>query len=137
MRSKTFVSIASSVAIAMCVLTMAAEQAAAQQESAVTSFNSDGSGGLEPYGGLVFDKDGNLYGTTAYGGSGPCATSNTTGCGTVFKLSPKSGGGWTKSVIHVLNGDNGSFPNSGLIFDGAGNLYGTTVYGGTGVCSAV
>lgn len=137
MRSKKFVSIAASVVTAMCVLTVTATQAVAQQESIVTSFNSDGVGGSAPYGGLVFDKDGNLYGTTTTGGNGPCATSNTTGCGTVFKLSPKTGGGWTKSVIHVFNGDDGWFPNAGLIFDAAGNLYGTTVYGGTGVCNAV
>ncbi len=137
MRSNNFFSIASSIGIAMLAVTFAAAPATAQQETTLTNFNIDGAGGTAPYGGLIFDKDGNLFGTTAYGGSGPCATENTTGCGTVFELSPKAGGGWTKKVIHVFNGDNGNYPNAGLIFDGAGNLYGTTVYGGTGVCSAV
>jgi uncharacterized repeat protein (TIGR03803 family) len=140
MPNKKF-SIASSLVAAVLLLVLSTigggTRAAAQEESVVTNFNSDGAGGAAPYGGLIFDKDGNLYGTTANGGNGPCATSNTTGCGTVFKLSPKAGGGWTKTVIHVFDGGDGSFPNAGLILDGAGNLYGTTVYGGTGVCNAV
>jgi uncharacterized repeat protein (TIGR03803 family) len=68
----------------------------------------------------VFDHAGNLYGTTGFGGSA--------GDGAVFKLTP-SGGGWTESVIHSFTGD-GMEPESGVIFDSAGNLYGTTAFGG-------
>jgi uncharacterized repeat protein (TIGR03803 family) len=80
---------------------------------------ADGSG---PYAvDLVFDQAGDLYGTTAGGGS--------VGHGVVFKLTP-SGSGWTESVIHDFSGAEGIFPASGVIFDSAGNLYGTTERGG-------
>ena len=68
-------------------------------------------------GALIFDQDGNLYGTTEFGG-------NSGNWGTVFKMTP-SGGGWTESVIYNLGyGTNG--PMSGVVMDSAGNLYGTT-----------
>ena len=80
--------------------------------------------GANPFGGLVFDKAGNLYGMTTQGGS--------TGNGTVFELSP-SGGGWAEKVLYNFQGgSDGSFPTAGLIFDQSGNLYGTTSNGGTG-----
>lgn len=69
----------------------------------------------------VFDQAGNLYGTTGGGGSA--------GDGAVFKLTP-AGGGWTESVIHDFTGGDGVSPESGVIFDSAGNLYGTTLLGG-------
>jgi uncharacterized repeat protein (TIGR03803 family) len=86
-----------------------------------SSSSTDGSG---PYGTLIFDHAGNLYGTT-YGGG----TSNE---GTVFELSPpsSSGGSWTEAVLHSFSGADGSGPMAGLYMDAAGNLYGTTVYGG-------
>lgn len=76
------------------------------------------------FGNLVFDKAGNLYGTTASGGDG--------GMGVVFKLTP-SGGGWTETVIYSFPSscDNGCVPEGTPIFDSAGNLYGTTAQGGT------
>jgi uncharacterized repeat protein (TIGR03803 family) len=86
-----------------------------------------GSDGQLPNGGLVFDAAGNLYGTTHYGG-------NPTSEGVVFKLSPQAGGGWTESVIwNFPNNSTGYYPNAGLIFDAAGNLYGTTAGGNGGV----
>jgi uncharacterized repeat protein (TIGR03803 family) len=87
---------------------------------------------------LVFDQAGNLYGTTSYGGSGVCSSAAPTGCGTVFQLSRKAGGGWTRRVIHVFNanGRDGYYPQAGLIIDHAGNLYGTTTNGGSGICSS-
>ena len=66
---------------------------------------------------LVFDKHGNLYGTTMTGGK--------YNDGVVFKLKPQSGGGWTESVIHNFN-TYASIPTSGVVFDSAGNLYGVT-----------
>jgi len=81
--------------------------------------------GAEPYKGVTLDAQGNLYGTTVAGGSGPCES----GCGVVFKLT-NSGGIWTESVIHTFTGSDGSGPGSGLTFDRAGNLYGMTPTGG-------
>src|SRR5271165_744555 len=73
------------------------------------------SDGLGAVGGVVFDKAGNLYGTTQNGG--------VSGGGTVFELSP-SGGGWNFTVLYSLSGQNG--PLDSLALDAAGNLYGTT-----------
>ena len=75
---------------------------------------------------LIFDAAGNLYGTTTAGGG-------VDGNGTVFKLTPNANGSWTESVLYSFSsfkkGD-GDEPGSGLIFDAAGNLYGTTFGGG-------
>ncbi len=90
-------------------------------QSLLHSFNS--SDGAYPFAGLVFDAAGNLYGTTEYGGA--------SGLGTVFKLRPNADGSWTESVLYSFIGNNdGYFPSAGLVFDAAGNLYGTTEYGG-------
>jgi uncharacterized repeat protein (TIGR03803 family) len=83
--------------------------------------------GQNPLGGLVFDKDGNLYGVTNAGGESCDITK--IGCGSVFELSP-SDGGWTEKLIHKFYGPSGYIPEGGLIFDSAGNLYGTTSSGG-------
>jgi uncharacterized repeat protein (TIGR03803 family) len=101
--------------------------AGAQTEKVIYHFFT-GSGGLEPNGGLIFDAAGNLYGTTR-GGGGTCPDSSN-GCGVVFELSPGSSS-WTETVLHSFAGVYGEFPSSGVVFDGAGNLYGTTSYGGT------
>jgi uncharacterized repeat protein (TIGR03803 family) len=88
-----------------------------------------GSDGTAPYSSLIFDSAGNLYGTTISGGDLSCNTGF--GCGTVFELTPKAGGGWTEKILHKFNGKNGSQPSGSLIFDAAGtNLYGATVFGG-------
>ena len=76
---------------------------------------------------LTFDRAGNLYGETPYGGDGPCGES---GCGVVFELSPTGGGSWTETVLHRFDGADGEFPWQGLVFDAAGNIYGTTQSGG-------
>lgn len=88
-------------------------------------FSFGGSNGSQPFGSLSFDPKGNLYGTAWQGGnfSGNCIYG---GCGTVFKLSPGSNGKWTGTAIHVFDGSDGSGPFSDVIFDSAGNLYGTT-----------
>lgn len=99
-------------------------------ESVVHSFNSDGKDGFYPYAGVTFDPAGNLYGTTQ--GSGPYC--NPYACGTVFKLMPNGDGSWSEAVIHLFNGSDGAFPVAGVIFDAAGNLYGTTVEGGFSFC---
>jgi len=90
-----------------------------------------GANGSTPLAGLVFDTAGNLYGTTTYGGDLSCSGYGGAGCGTVFKLSKDPDGTWTESVLHKFSGADGVMPEAGLIFDAAGNLYGTTSYGGS------
>ncbi len=87
-----------------------------------------GSDGGTPQAGLIFDRAGNLYGTTVQGGTPDCAPQP--GCGTVFKLSP-SGSGWTESVLYSFTaGTDGRFPAAGLVFDQSGRLYGAAAFGG-------
>jgi uncharacterized repeat protein (TIGR03803 family) len=106
-------------------------------ETVLHNFNDalDGrTDGGEPQGGLIFDQAGNLYGTTAGGGTGTgCPTSNGgTGCGIVFKLTPDSSGNWQETILHNFTNDHkdGWNPLSNLIMDRSGNLYGTTFFGG-------
>lgn len=79
--------------------------------------------------GLVLDGKGNLYGTSTEGGQ---ELGNSCSCGTVFELSPGPGGTWKETTIHhfIAAKTDGSDPRSSLIFDTAGNLYGTTYNGG-------
>jgi uncharacterized repeat protein (TIGR03803 family) len=84
-----------------------------------------GKSGNGPWAGVVFDSAGNLYGTTGYGGT-DCD------CGVIYKLVPNPDGTWTYSVLHRFKGNDGAFPNANLIFDDQGNLYGTTIGGGSG-----
>jgi uncharacterized repeat protein (TIGR03803 family) len=96
-------------------------------ESVLYSFTG-GADGNEPEAGLIFDAAGNLYGTTYVGGS---STACDFGCGVVFKLAPNPDGTWTESVLYSFTGGaDGAFPEAGLVFDAAGNLYGTTANGG-------
>ena len=90
-----------------------------------------GRDGATPTGsGLVFDKAGNLYGTTMDGGGkGDCYDGP--GCGTVFQLMPNPDGSWTEKVLHrFTGGKDGGNPEASLVLDEAGNLYGTTTWGG-------
>jgi len=86
-----------------------------------------GGDGAEPYAGLYRDKKGNLYGTTIVGGGMGCYEH--AGCGTVFKITP----GGKEKILYAFAGGtaDGSSPESNLISDDAGNLYGTTYQGGT------
>jgi hypothetical protein len=98
-------------------------------KSTLYSFQGSPSDGEGPDAGVLLDQAGNLYGTTAVGGTPGCEAGH--GCGIVFELTP-SGFGWTETVLHFFTGADGDEPVSGLIFDRAGNLYGTTYYGGAG-----
>jgi hypothetical protein len=97
------------------------------QETSLFDFSGGGYGG-EPMAGVILDKQGNLYGTGAEGG-------NNWGIAFELKLSK---GHWTESVLHNFCSSNncadGATPQSPLVFDSAGNLYGTAEAGGTG-CS--
>jgi uncharacterized repeat protein (TIGR03803 family) len=88
--------------------------------------------GEGPVASVIFDADGNLYSTTKGGGKFGKGFKD----GTVFRLAPPSGGAttWTETVLHSFNGADGSAPVAGLVFDTAGNLYGTTSAGGAGNC---
>jgi uncharacterized repeat protein (TIGR03803 family) len=91
--------------------------------------------GSEPIAGLTFDQVGNLYGTTFRGGNPyQCPP---IGCGVVFKLVPNSKGRWSATVIRRFNDHPGAFPGAAMIFDTAGNLYGTTVGDSTSTFGSV
>src|SRR5438552_4052006 len=99
------------------------------QETVLHRFTySDGAG---PSAGLSLDKAGNLYGTTAGGGAGNCVLLGVSGCGAVFKLDTTG----NETVLYrFTNVPDGTLPYAGLIMDKAGNLYGTTEFGGDGSC---
>jgi uncharacterized repeat protein (TIGR03803 family) len=89
--------------------------------------------GIYSPGGLTFDKAGNLYGTSEFGSvANHC--SGGLGCGYIFQLVPLGGDNWTYNEIYQFHGGDGAHPEGTLIFDQAGNLYGTTggLYGGDG-----
>lgn len=91
-------------------------------ESVLHSFHGS-SDGTDLFEGLIIDAAGNLYGAAETGGSA--------NCGVVFRLSP-NGSGWSETILHTFLGVtalDGENPNA-VIFDSAGNLYGTTVGGG-------
>ena len=94
------------------------------KEKVLHSFNNTGNGGYFPQGALVMDGAGNLYGTTGFSGAHSA--------GTLFELLPQAGGVWSGKVLHQFGGTamDGSSPEANLIFDNAGNLYGTTYGGG-------
>ena len=97
-------------------------------ESVLWSFGATSDDGQGPSGGLIADKWGNLYGTTASGGA------NFLRAGTVFELTPPTGQQtqWSESVLWSFGAtsDDGRRPSGGLIADKRGNLYGTTAEGG-------
>jgi len=85
-----------------------------------------GSSGLEPFGTMIFDKTGSLYGLAAGGGAN--------NAGAVFKLTPSETGSWTESVIYSFL----SYPDyPALAFDSTGNLYGTLAGGGGNGCGII
>jgi uncharacterized repeat protein (TIGR03803 family) len=98
----------------------------AGKETVLHSFTGTGGDGAGPRGGLVRDTQGNLYGTTYQGGDLACSAP--TGCGTVFKLDTTG----KETVLHSFTNDpDGAYPEAGLVQDMQGNLYGTTLQGGS------
>jgi len=111
----------------LSALLLTTSRSQAQTETVLYSFGSTVTDGYSLFAGLVMDKDGNLYGTTLYGGAG--------GAGTVFKVTPSG----KETILHgftYFTGD-GVEPSAGLILDQEGNLYGTTFQGGANNLGAV
>jgi uncharacterized repeat protein (TIGR03803 family) len=97
--------------------------------------------GYIPAAGLIWDANGNLYGTTSQGGNVVDRCNGATGCGIVFELKPTSGGGWKESVLYrfcsAATCADGKWPVASVTFDSSGNLYGTTSAGGAVVQAGV
>jgi uncharacterized repeat protein (TIGR03803 family) len=120
----------------------------AWKEKVLHRFDNNGKDGVEPgWGMLALDASGSLYGTTEGGGTNSCfagpnwiaaasrlepESGNGIGnCGTIFKVSKE--GNWKESVLYSFQGGSrGSGPGAGVVMDKSGNLYGTTVYAGSG-----
>jgi uncharacterized repeat protein (TIGR03803 family) len=101
---------------------IAIQSAPAQTETVLYTFSA--ATGSYPVGGLVRDKNGNLYGTTYQGANTGCGN---VGCGAVYQLTPSG----TLNVLHTFTGSpDGGNPEGTLVFDKGGNLYGTTTVGG-------
>jgi uncharacterized repeat protein (TIGR03803 family) len=97
-------------------------EGAAWTERVLYNFTGTNGDAAAPNSGVVFHNGNHLYGTTAYGG-------NDIGDGTVFELSPSTGGAWTETTLYQFNRNIGGFrPDAGVIFDGEGNLYGVTYF---------
>lgn len=112
--------------LALTALVSHPTPASAQSDSILYNFQGS-SDGNAPFGGPVFDKAGDLYGTTTTGG--------VSFAGNVYQLTPPSeaGGTWTETSLYSFSGfaGDGNEPVGDLIIDSAGNLYGTTRGGGT------
>jgi uncharacterized repeat protein (TIGR03803 family) len=91
--------------------------------SVLHSFSYGNGDGAYPATDLVFDSQGNIFGTTDMGGGGYEG-------GTVFELSPTRGGDWNETILHSFGRCDGAAPAGSLVFDASGNLYGTTSSGG-------
>ncbi len=112
------------------VFKLAPDGSGSYTESILYRFRG-GSDVATPFGRLIMDGAGNLYGTTSGGKGSKCHDS----CGVVFKLAPDASGGYTESVLYRFRGgSHGDYPSGSLIMDEAGNLYGTTDNGGRSSC---
>jgi uncharacterized repeat protein (TIGR03803 family) len=110
--------------IVLAIAVVATPLAQAQTFTVLHSFTGGKNDGGNPYGGLVTDAFGNLYGTTFGGGDSGCGD----GCGTVFKVDTKG----NESVLYKFTGGkDGGWPSAGLRFNTLGNLYGTASVGGS------
>ena len=109
--------------LAMCVRLVSPPRVAAASSGKIIYSFSGGADGAYPESDVIVDVAGNLYGTTSEGGAA--------GFGTVFELI-RGKDGWKHQVLYNFAGgpNDGADPKAGLVFDSAGNLYGTTARGG-------
>jgi uncharacterized repeat protein (TIGR03803 family) len=124
MTKRTLSLIVQSIA-AILPLTLSSTAVVAQTHELIilTDFDQTPKDGRQPFTPLVFDKAGNLYGTTSEGG-----LSNK---GTAFELTKKPDGVWARKTLHEFRGvSDGAYPGGPLVLDADGNLYGTTYSGG-------
>jgi len=120
-RSLSAAGVALALAILAVLMVVAVPSAQAQTFTLLYSFTGSPDGAT-PYGGVIMDKSGTLYGTTTFGGADSA--------GTVYKMSKS---GKKETVLYSFTGgSDGSEPFAGVIMDKSGNLYGTTVAGGSG-----
>ncbi|MGD0133355.1 MAG: choice-of-anchor tandem repeat GloVer-containing protein [Bryobacteraceae bacterium] len=105
-------------------LTPPASPGGAWTQTVLYAFPGNDGNGYTPAGGVVFGKNGVLYGTTSAGGA--------FNSGTVFALTPptSSGGPWTHAVLHSLSGHDGTNPVGALVVGPDGTLYGSAATGG-------
>jgi uncharacterized repeat protein (TIGR03803 family) len=113
----------------MTFLLMLALAALAPAQTFTVLYNfTGGPDGWGPYAGLIQDPSGDLYGTTSLGGDSNCTPGYGYGCGVVFKLDTAG----TETVLHTFSGSpDGTNPVAPVIRDKAGNIYGTSSYGGS------
>jgi uncharacterized repeat protein (TIGR03803 family) len=106
----------------------------AGKETVLHRFTGTGGDGEHPWAGLVRDNEGNVYGATLEGGTGPNCTSAENGCGTVYKVD-KTG---KEKILHSFTGSGADFPPiyATLALDEKGNIYGTTPNGGSNNCGS-
>jgi uncharacterized repeat protein (TIGR03803 family) len=108
-------------AVSGTVFELSRDENGGMKQRILYNFTGGADGGY-PYASLVFDKLGNLYGTTASGGNLACLN----GCGVVFELTPNGDGSWRETVLHTFDGNDGGQPLGPVSFDADGTLYGTT-----------
>jgi hypothetical protein len=135
-RVSTFRTFSIFVGVALMLLVTPSLWAAARER--VLYRFSGGSDGAFPSSNLAMDASGNLYGTASHGGNTSDCTGTVPGCGVVFELT-SSNGKWQENVLYAFQGGkDGIEPSGNLLFDAAGNIYGTTYGGGTGTaCTGI
>jgi uncharacterized repeat protein (TIGR03803 family) len=94
----------------------------AGNKSTLYKFQGGNDGAIPAAGDLALDANGNIYGTTEFGGGNACSD----GCGTVFRITPSG----QETVLYSFQGGRDSSPNGGVALDGQGGLYGSTVLAG-------
>jgi uncharacterized repeat protein (TIGR03803 family) len=113
------------------------------KETVLHSFFNSPTDGAGPEAGVILDGSGNIYGATASGGTLNCTAGGgntpvrTVGCGTVFKLDSTGAQSVLYTFLGANKGPHGAFPSTSLVRDAEGNLYGTTLEGGNGVCYSI
>lgn len=108
-------------------------------EAVIHNFAGGPGDGIYPISGVILGPSGSLYGATGGGGLSDTTCGFYPGCGTVFQLTPGSGGLWTETILYNFapTGGDAINPNPGVLLERGGNLYGTTYNGGASNDGAV